>query len=94
MVILPDNDDPGRKHGQKVGRSLEGVAAEVRVLELPGLPKGGDVSDWIAGQERERNTRDEIWAELERLGQGAPEWKSPASAYFSPVAVERLPVVL
>ena len=46
-VIVPDNDDPGREHAAKVARSLRGVAASVRVLELPNLPPKGDVSDWL-----------------------------------------------
>jgi putative DNA primase/helicase len=47
VVIIPDNDDPGRDHAAKVGRSLQGVPASIRVLELPGLPPKGDVSDWL-----------------------------------------------
>ena len=53
VVILPDNDDPGRQHAQKVAQHLQGVAAEVRVLELRGLPEKGDVSDWIREREEE-----------------------------------------
>lgn len=48
VVILPDNDDPGRKHAQAVARSLQGAAKSVRIVELPGLPEKGDVSDWLA----------------------------------------------
>lgn len=48
VCILPDNDDPGRKHGQDVARNLHGVAKVVKVIELPGLPPKGDVSDWLA----------------------------------------------
>jgi len=47
VVILPDNDEPGRKHTAQVARSLHGIAADVRVLELPNLPPKGDVSDWL-----------------------------------------------
>lgn len=47
VVILPDNDEPGRKHAQQVARSLQGVAASVRIVALPGLPEKGDVSDWL-----------------------------------------------
>ena len=55
VVILPDNDEPGRKHARDVARKLAGVAVRVRVLELPGLPPKGDVSDWLAaGGTRER----------------------------------------
>ncbi|HVU88049.1 MAG TPA: phage/plasmid primase, P4 family [Pirellulales bacterium] len=47
VVILPDSDEPGRRHAQEAAQSLRGVAATVRVLELPGLPAKGDVSDWL-----------------------------------------------
>lgn len=48
VIVIPDNDDPGRKHAECVATSLFKTAAQVRLLELPGLPPGGDVSDWIA----------------------------------------------
>lgn len=48
VVILPDNDAPGRAHAQSVSQSLAGVAAETRIVSLPGLPEKGDVSDWLA----------------------------------------------
>jgi len=38
-VILPDNDDVGRKHGEDVARALAGVAASVKVVCLPGLSR-------------------------------------------------------
>jgi hypothetical protein len=46
VAILPDKDDPGRKHAQDVAARLTGNAAEVRIVSLPG--PGKDVSDWIA----------------------------------------------
>lgn len=48
VVILSDNDDAGRKHAAEVWAALEPMAAAVRVVELPGLPEKGDVSDWLA----------------------------------------------
>jgi hypothetical protein len=47
VVVLPDNDDPGRKHAQDVSRKLAGIARSVYIVELPGLPDKGDVSNWI-----------------------------------------------
>lgn len=50
VVILPDNDDPGRQHGAMVAQSLQRAgnpAASVRVLPLPNLPDKGDPFDWI-----------------------------------------------
>ena len=46
VVLLPDNDEPGRAHMQHVAAALAGKAL-VRWLELPGLPAKGDVSDWL-----------------------------------------------
>ena len=47
VVILPDNDHPGRDHAQKVAGSLHGIATSVKIVELPDLPAKGDVSDWL-----------------------------------------------
>ncbi len=66
VVILPDNDPPGRQHVEEVARTLHGAAAEVKVLHLPGLPPKGDVSDWLAAG----GTRED----LERLVAACPPW--------------------
>jgi len=48
VAILPDNDAPGQAHAQDVARKLAAYAAEIRIVNLPGLPPAGDVSDWLA----------------------------------------------
>ena len=64
VIIIPDNDDPGRKHGQQIANQLAGKGCLVKVLELPGAK---DVSDWlVAGGTKE---------ELLKLVAQAPEWK-------------------
>src|SRR5262245_45025743 len=47
--ILPDNDPPGRKYADIVASILAKLtpAPVVRVVELPDLPEGGDIVDWI-----------------------------------------------
>ncbi len=47
IIVFPDNDDPGRKHAQAIARSLAGVAASVKVVELPGLSLKQDITDWL-----------------------------------------------
>jgi hypothetical protein len=47
VCILPDNDDPGRNHANKIAEALAGIAASVKRLYLPGLPPKGDVIDWL-----------------------------------------------
>ncbi|HLK60942.1 MAG TPA: hypothetical protein VKU00_30540, partial [Chthonomonadaceae bacterium] len=64
VIIMPDNDQAGWKHCLKVGTSLQGRARSVRVLELPGLPDKGDVSDWI----KQGGTKEEML----RLMEAAP----------------------
>jgi hypothetical protein len=41
--VIPDNDDPGREHAEKIAASLPGA----KIVNLPGLPHKGDVSDWL-----------------------------------------------
>ncbi len=46
VVIIADKDDPGRKHAQQVALSLFGIAAQAKVIELPG-EKVKDAHDWF-----------------------------------------------
>jgi len=46
VAIIPDRDEPGRKHAADVAMRLRNRAAEIRIVELPGT--GKDVTDWIA----------------------------------------------
>ncbi len=46
VCITPDNNLAGRRYTEAVTKSLYGIAAEIRVLELH-LPEGGDVSNWL-----------------------------------------------
>jgi putative DNA primase/helicase len=48
VIVLPDNDEAGRKHAGAVGACLTDIGASVRILDLPGLPPKGDVIDWAA----------------------------------------------
>jgi hypothetical protein len=69
--LLPDHDEPGRKHAEQVAASLtRHGAAEVKVLNLPGVPDKGDVSDWLA----DGHTA----AELLDLAESAATWTPPA----------------
>lgn len=70
VAIFPDNDEPGRDHARKVAELLASVATIVKIIELPGLPLKGDVTDWmVAGgnleQLRELYKRAQPWT---------PEW--------------------
>lgn len=48
VYILPDNDAPGKKHAAHLYRQIRTIAGDCRVVELPGLPDKGDLSDFFA----------------------------------------------
>ncbi|RLC30397.1 MAG: hypothetical protein DRH37_05445 [Deltaproteobacteria bacterium] len=64
VIILPDNDQPGRDHAEQVARSLNGKARSVTVVTLQDLPEKGDVSDWLD----RGGTRDQLLALAEKQG--------------------------
>ena len=85
VVIIPDNDESGRKHADSVASQLLGRGCHVKVVSLLGLPPKGDVSDWLeAGHSKE---------ELLRLIESTPyqeneekdKWPEPA-----PLQIEQL----
>lgn len=49
VVILPDNDRRGEEHAFNVAESVLPHARSVRIVQLPNLPKKGDVSDYFDG---------------------------------------------
>ena len=78
VVLLPDNDDPGRKHVQQIAGFLLGIARRIRVLALPGLPQRGDVADWVAnGGDRQA---------LAKLAEDAPEANAKPNGAMPPFA--------
>lgn len=70
VIVVPDNDDAGHKHGAKVVNSLLPVAKEVRLLDLSTeLPTKGDIVDWLnTGKTRKQ---------LEALARVAPAITKP-----------------
>ena len=69
VVILPDNDATGSHHARDMAAKLTGIAASIRILELPDLQPKGDVSDWLAAGGTVE--------ELERLARDTPVYVSP-----------------
>ncbi len=67
--IFADNDEAGRKHAHQIAQAIKGLAEIVKVVELPGLPVKGDVSDWIA----QGGTKEA----LIELIKEAQEWEPP-----------------
>ncbi len=95
VVLLPDNDPPGRKYADEVASILAKLtpAPQVKIVELPGLPEKGDIVEWIAAQ-GDAIEPAELRRQLESLADDAeciqadgPE----APVCFRPFPVEVLP---
>jgi len=82
VAIIPDNDKSGKRHAKAVAESLTRVGVKARILELPGLPEKGDVSDWMNnGGSKEKliqlaEQESEVQDVLETITES--EWESPA----------------
>lgn len=76
VYILPDNDEPGRKHAEQVAQALHGKAKEVKILELPGLPPKGDVFDF-----HKAHGPGETSKTLLHLAEVTPTWNPPRNFF-------------
>jgi hypothetical protein len=46
VILIPDNDNPGREHVLTTASMLLDNTASIQIVELPGLTEKGDVGDW------------------------------------------------
>lgn len=76
VFILPDNDEPGRKHSDELANLLFSIAKTIKVINLPGLSENGDVSDFIdiEGADAKHRLIEEVTS--------APIW-TPPKAYYT-----------
>ena len=47
VILIPDNDDAGFRGVQRIAEKITSVSKRIRILPLPGVKKGGDLSDWF-----------------------------------------------
>jgi putative DNA primase/helicase len=82
--ILPDNDEPGRRHAAQVARSLSGKARSVKVVDLTAimadLPQRGDVLDFLA--------RGGTIAQIEDLAARTAQWNPDDDHADAPAAAQ------
>jgi CHC2 zinc finger/Protein of unknown function (DUF3631) len=62
VLIFGDNDNVGRKHVDEVSASASQYAQGVHVVDLPGLPEKGDLSDYL-----KNHTPAELYALLQAV---------------------------
>ena len=91
--VIPDNDDIGRKHADKVCNALIGAAASVKLIDLkelwPEIPNKGDVTDWFEWCRQQGREDEKITQCLTVYADGVPEFTSDSSDsghLFKPVA--------
>jgi KaiC/GvpD/RAD55 family RecA-like ATPase len=70
--IIADFDKAGRDHALKVAALLKSVADSVRIVELPGVPEKGDVSDFLAIK---GNTIEHVLKAYQSAPEWTPEWE-------------------
>lgn len=100
IVIIPDQDTPGRKYADKIGAALLPVAASVKLLLLPGLAEKQDVSDWlnISGNGKEqlleliRNAPAWTPAAITTTGKPCEDWPEPV--LFGEIETPDIPTTL
>ena len=51
VILIPDNDDAGFRGVQRIAGKISSVSKSIKIMPLPGIREGGDLSDWfdIAG---------------------------------------------
>jgi hypothetical protein len=87
IVILQDHDEPGAKRALTAAQALHGVAKTIRVVLLPDLKLGGDVSDWLdADPERTGKLVDVCFS--------VPEWTPSLAVEAEETAPPRAPRLL
>lgn len=74
VVLLLDNDEAGRKRGEKLAASLTVAKARVRLLDFkdwsPGFPAKGDIIDW---RDQAGGTAARLYEIIDKLKPWAPE---------------------
>jgi hypothetical protein len=81
IIILSDNDEPGREHASQVAKSLSRVAKLVVVVNLPGLLPKGDVSDFLDAR---KDQKDQGQEELLQAIANSEAWKPEAPSLSLP----------
>ena len=88
VVTCRDNDEPGLAYVRRAAAALTHAGVTVRMLELPGLPRKGDVSDYIDAQRASGHTDDEIRAALSAFADEALSFTPETATHSTPTPSE------
>lgn len=73
IIVLQDNDGAGEKKAHAAAQALQRIAKTIRVVLLPDLKPGGDVSDWLDADPQRAGTLADVCFDV-------PEWTPASSA--------------
>ena len=98
VVVIPDNDEAGRKHADRVCHNLVGIAAEIRRIDLPGLKEKGDIVDWLDSGNSVEDLRELVEAAapleaVDELDDVKPEVSADVFETYSIMQIRSLPPV-
>lgn len=94
VIILPDNDEPGKKYAQMIKKYIPWAV----IKELPGLPSKGDIYDWL----EQGHTMDEInklpetitESEMPKLSDYAPDKRQQGAVLLDIISEEQVELFL
>jgi hypothetical protein len=98
VLILADNDAAGCKKACEAATNLYGAAATVRIVRLPDLGEGEDVSDWLDKDQRNKDRLIEIcfsaplWSPEQQTANAQPKsvglsaWRYHSEAAPEPIS--------
>jgi predicted P-loop ATPase len=84
VVVMIDNDPNGRKRGKMLAVALYRFAKSTKLVELPGLARNADVTDWLQTGKSQADLMaaveaTEVWEPFDRDDDGRP-YRSPDNA--------------
>lgn len=69
IVLIPDNDNPGRAHMRFIAESLKDYVTSIKIIEFQGMPDKSDTSDWL----EEGHTKEELLELINNTGEWTKE---------------------
>jgi hypothetical protein len=90
VIIIPDNDEPGRRYAAFLAGELKAITGSVKVLTLPGLAPKGDIIDWYKSGGLKEQLIGLVDQAKEWVADERPFLKTWKEVYNSTVEVEYL----
>jgi RecA-family ATPase len=103
IIVLQDNDRPGREKALAAAQALHGTAKSIRIVLLPDLPDRGDLSDWLDADPRRAEKLVDICFDIAEWTPSSPtpdstsppprEQQKPAADTVATTSIKKLPPI-